>query len=197
MLIKVANKDTEGVVTALIKHAQKLPGELYQSLTWDRGKELADHQRLTLATDIEVYFCDLRSPWQCGSNENTNRPMRQYLPRAPTCPCTARPSLVPSRGNSTNVPEGPCSSKPQRRSSLSVLQPSVEPAASSGHSPLFWRRSISRSIAWRLFRVSFRSNELCELCGVVSCNSTRRNCRASSSFDSSSSYPSDGTPLRL
>ncbi len=81
MLIKVANKDTEGVVSALIKNAQKLPGELYRSLTWDRGKELADHQRLTLATDVRVYFCDPRSPWQRGSNENTNRLLRQYLPR--------------------------------------------------------------------------------------------------------------------
>jgi IS30 family transposase len=81
MLIKVANKDTEGVVNALIKHSQKLPGELYRSLTWDRGKELADHQRLKLATNIEVYFCDPRSPWQRGSNENTNRLLRQYLPR--------------------------------------------------------------------------------------------------------------------
>ena len=73
MLIKVANKDTESVVSALIKQSQKLPGELYQSLTWDRGKELADHQRLAMATDIEVYFCDPRSAWQRGSNENTNR----------------------------------------------------------------------------------------------------------------------------
>ena len=81
MLIKVANKGTESVVSALIKQSQKLPGELYQSLTWDRGKELADHQRLTLATDVEVYFCDPRSPWQRGSNENTNRLLRQYLPR--------------------------------------------------------------------------------------------------------------------
>jgi IS30 family transposase len=81
MLIKVANKDTEGVVTALIKHSQKLPGELYRSLTWDRGKELADHRRLKLATDVEVYFCDPRSPWQRGSNENSNRLLRQYLPR--------------------------------------------------------------------------------------------------------------------
>lgn len=81
MLIKVANKDTEGVVSALIKHSQKLPHELYRSLTWDRGKELADHQRLKLATDIEIYFCDPRSPWQRGSNENTNRLLRPYLPR--------------------------------------------------------------------------------------------------------------------
>lgn len=78
MLIKVANKDTESVVSALIRQSQKLPGELYQSLTWDRGKELADHQRLAIATDVEIYFCDPRSPWQRGSNENTNRLLRQY-----------------------------------------------------------------------------------------------------------------------
>ena len=81
MMIKVANKDTESVVSALIKHSQRLPKELYKSLTWDRGKELADHSRLTLATDVEVYFCDPQSPWQRGSNENTNRLLRQYLPR--------------------------------------------------------------------------------------------------------------------
>src|SRR6202171_3025275 len=81
MLVKVANKDTESVVSALIKQSQRLPSELYRSLTWDRGKELADHQRLTLATEVEVYFCDPRSPWQRGSNENTNRLLRQYLPR--------------------------------------------------------------------------------------------------------------------
>ncbi|OCJ13396.1 integrase [Rhizobium sp. AC44/96] len=81
MLIKVASKDTESVVSALIKQSQKLPGELYKSLTWDRGKELADHQRLAIVADVEVYFCDPRSPWQRGSNENTNRLLRQYLPR--------------------------------------------------------------------------------------------------------------------
>ena len=67
MLVKVANKDTESVVSALIKQSQRLPSELYRSLTWDRGKELADHQRLTLATEVEVYFCCPRSPWQRGS----------------------------------------------------------------------------------------------------------------------------------
>jgi IS30 family transposase len=79
MLVKVANKDTESVISALIKQAQRLPRELYKSLTWDRGKELADHPRLKLATD--VYFCDPHAPWQRGSNENTNRLLRQYLPR--------------------------------------------------------------------------------------------------------------------
>ena len=81
MLVKVANKDTESVITGLIKSSQRLPRELYKSLTWDRGKELADHARLTMATDVDVYFCDPQSPWQRGSNENTNRLLRQYLPR--------------------------------------------------------------------------------------------------------------------
>ena len=81
MLVKVANKDTESVISALIKQSRSLPRELYKSLTWDRGKELADHPRLKLATDVDVYFCDPHSPWQRGSNENTNRLLRQYLPR--------------------------------------------------------------------------------------------------------------------
>ena len=81
MLAKVANKDTQSVVSALIKQADKLPRELYKSLTWDRGKELADHKRFTLATDVDVYFCDPQSPWQRGSNENTNRLLRQYFPK--------------------------------------------------------------------------------------------------------------------
>jgi Integrase core domain len=72
MLAKVAGKDTQTVVSALIKQAKKLPKELYKSLTWDRGKELTDHRRFTWATKIDVYFCDPQSPWQRGSNENTN-----------------------------------------------------------------------------------------------------------------------------
>ena len=81
MLVKVANKETQTVVSALIGQAKKLPSELYKSLTWDRGKELADHRRFTLATDIDVYFCDPQSPWQRGSNENTNGLLRQYFPK--------------------------------------------------------------------------------------------------------------------
>ena len=81
MLVKVTGKDTETVINALIKHARKLPEELYQSLTWDRGKEMADHKRFTLATDIQVYFCDPQNPWQRGSNENTNGLLRQYFPK--------------------------------------------------------------------------------------------------------------------
>ena len=81
MLVRVKGKDTETVISALIKHAEKLPTELYKSLTWDRGKEMADHQRFSLATNIAVYFCDPQSPWQRGSNENTNRLLRQYFPK--------------------------------------------------------------------------------------------------------------------
>ncbi len=81
MMAKVQGKDTKSVISALIRQSQKLPRELYQSLTWDRGKELADHKRFTLATDIDVYFCDPQSLWQRGSNENTNRLLRQYFPK--------------------------------------------------------------------------------------------------------------------
>ena len=81
MLAKVNSRDTETVIKALIKQSKKLPKELYKSLTWDRGKELADHKEFSLATDIKVYFCDPRSPWQRGSNENTNGLLRQYFPK--------------------------------------------------------------------------------------------------------------------
>ena len=81
MLVKVAGKDTETVVTALIKHARKLPHELYKTLTWDRGKEMADHKHFTMATTIKVYFCDPHNPWQRGTNENTNGLLRQYFPK--------------------------------------------------------------------------------------------------------------------
>ena len=81
MLVKVNSKDTETVINALTKQARKLPGELYKSLTWDRGKEMADHKRFSLETSIKVYFCDPRSPWQRGSNENTNGLLRQYFPK--------------------------------------------------------------------------------------------------------------------
>ncbi len=90
MLVKVTGKDTQTVVSALIKQAKKLPAELYKSLAWDRGKELAGHQQFTLATDIDVYFCDPQSPWQRGSNENTNGLLRQSFPRGRTCRYTRR-----------------------------------------------------------------------------------------------------------
>ncbi|KVQ28114.1 IS30 family transposase [Burkholderia cepacia] len=93
MLVKVASKDTEAVINALIRHAGKLPHELYKSLTWDRGKEMADHTRFTVATDIKVYFCDPQSPWQRGSNENTNGLLRQYFPKGIDLPAYSQAKL--------------------------------------------------------------------------------------------------------
>lgn len=81
MLVRVPGKDTESVVSSLIAHIQAFPEGLMKSLTWDRGTELAAHAQFTIATDIDVYFCDPKSPWQRGTNENTNGLLRQYLPK--------------------------------------------------------------------------------------------------------------------
>jgi IS30 family transposase len=81
MLVKVPGKDSASVVAALSKQVRKLPLELRRSLTWDRGHEMAEHKQFTVATDVQVYFCDPQSPWQRGSNENTNGLLRQYFPK--------------------------------------------------------------------------------------------------------------------
>jgi IS30 family transposase len=81
MLVKVPSKNTEAVVAALSRRVRKLPATLRRSLTWDRGLEMARHKAFTVATDVKVYFCDPKSPWQRGTNENTNRLLRQYFPR--------------------------------------------------------------------------------------------------------------------
>jgi IS30 family transposase len=81
MLVKVDGKDTKSVVAALTRQVKKLPRQLRESLTWDRGMELADHKSFTMATETKVYFCDPQSPWQRGTNENTNRLLRQYFPK--------------------------------------------------------------------------------------------------------------------
>ena len=81
MLVQVPSKDTATVVAALSQHVRQLPATLRRSLTWDRGLEMAQHQSFTVATDVKVYFCDPQSPWQRGSNENTNGLLRQYLPK--------------------------------------------------------------------------------------------------------------------
>lgn len=80
MLVKLAGKDAQSVASALIKEVKKLPDGVMETLTWDRGGEMAQHKRFTVHTDVQMYFCDPRSPWQRGSNENTNRLLRQYLP---------------------------------------------------------------------------------------------------------------------
>jgi len=81
LLVKVDGKDTTNVVRALIKQIRCLPIELRRSLTWDRGMEMAGHKEFSVATNVQVYFCDPQSPWQRGTNENTNRLLRQYLPK--------------------------------------------------------------------------------------------------------------------
>ena len=81
ILVKVPAKDTNSVVDALVRQVKQLPAGLMSSLTWDRGTELADHKRFSVATDVSVYFCDPQSPWQRGSNENTNGLLRQYFPK--------------------------------------------------------------------------------------------------------------------
>ena len=80
-LIKIPSKETTLVVAALSRHIRKLPVSLRRSLTWDRGHEMAQHKTFSVATDVKVYFCDPHSPWQRGTNENTNRLLRQYLPK--------------------------------------------------------------------------------------------------------------------
>jgi IS30 family transposase len=81
MLVKVAGRDTRSVVSAIGRQVRRLPAALRRSLTWDRGKEMTDHKQFTIATDVDVYFCDPHSPWQRGTNENTNRLLRQYFPK--------------------------------------------------------------------------------------------------------------------
>jgi IS30 family transposase len=100
MLVKVANKDTESVVSALIKQSQRLPSELYRSLTWDRGKELADHQRLTLAPRSRSTFVILALLGSVGQTKTPTDCCANIFRVAPICPCTAKPSLVPSQGSS-------------------------------------------------------------------------------------------------
>ena len=149
MLVKVANKDTESVVSALIKQSQRLPSELYRSLTWDRGKELADHQRLTLATEVDVYFCDPRCPWQRGSSENTNRLLRQYLPRGIDLSLYSQAKLSAIARQLNERPRKTLLYQTQLRSSQNVLRRSVEPAVKSALSilPVYPQLQICRCTA--------------------------------------------------
>jgi IS30 family transposase len=93
MLVAVDGKDTRSVTRALSRHVRRLPQQLRSSLTWDRGTEMAEHARFTIATDVKVYFCDPQSPWQRGSNENTNGLLRQYLPKGTDLSQFTQPQL--------------------------------------------------------------------------------------------------------
>ena len=93
MLVNVPSKDTATVVAALSQHVRQLPATLRRSLTWDRGLEMAQHKSFTMATDVQVYFCDPQSPWQRGSNENTNGLLRQYLPKKADLSCYSQSDL--------------------------------------------------------------------------------------------------------
>src|ERR1700737_5103111 len=93
MLVKSPGKDSSTVVAVLSQHVGQLPAELRRSLTWDRGLEMAQHKTFTMATDMQVYFCDPQSPWQRGSNENTNGLLRQYLPKNADLSCYSQSQL--------------------------------------------------------------------------------------------------------
>lgn len=93
MLVKVEGKDATSVATALVREVGKLPDQLRRSLTWDRGPEMAQHKRFTVETDVNVYFCDPKSPWQRGTNENTNRLLRQYFPSGTDLSGFSQPEL--------------------------------------------------------------------------------------------------------
>ena len=113
MLVKLPRKDTTTVVAALAEHVRKLPEELRRSLTSDHGKEMHAHKRFTVATNVQVYFCDPRSPWQRGSNENTTAWFASTSQEEPTSRASPRPISTRLPCNSINVRERPWASKPQ------------------------------------------------------------------------------------
>jgi IS30 family transposase len=104
MLIKVRSKETDVVVAALSRHVRKLPATLKRSLTWDRGLEMAKHKDFTVATDVQVYFCDPQSPWQRGTNENTNLLLRQYFPRRTDLSGYSQEQLISSFARVSSYP---------------------------------------------------------------------------------------------
>ena len=122
LLIKVANKDMNSVISGLIKQSRRLPKELYKFLTRDRGKELTDHSRLTMATEVDVYFCDPHSPSQRGPNENTNRLLCQYLPSGTYLSVHSPAKLSVIARHSTNDHAKPRNIKHRHRSSQNVLR---------------------------------------------------------------------------
>jgi IS30 family transposase len=136
MLARVDNKDTATVIRALIKQSHKLPSELYKSLTWDRGSEMSNHKKFTLATDIKVYFCDPRSPWQRGSNENTNGLLRQYFPKGTDLSVHSQAKLNAVARRLNERPRKTLGFETPAEDSMPVLRPPVEIAPRSRHADL-------------------------------------------------------------
>ena len=134
MLLKIPSKDTTTVVAALAKHVRKLPQELRRSLTWDRGKEMADHKSFTIATKVQVYFCDPHSPWQRGSNENTNGLLRQYFPRGTDLSRFSQADLNKIALRLNQRPRQTLGFETPADRLRAVLQGPVELTAQSGHS---------------------------------------------------------------
>ena len=117
MVLPLPDASSTSVVAAVTASFLELPERMRGSLTWDRGIEMTQHADFTTATGLPVYFCDAYSPWQRGSNENTNGLIRQYFPKRPTCPCTAPNTSPTSWPSSTTGPGKPCSGRLHARSS--------------------------------------------------------------------------------
>ena len=148
MLVKLARKDTTSVVAALAKHVRKLPEELRRSLTWDQGKEMHAHKRFTIATSLQVYFCDPRSPWQRGSNENTNGLLRQYFPRGTDLSRVSQATSTLLQSASINVRERPWDSKPQPIDCKRCGTDRLNSPFKSGHSQRLERGLHSEGLKW-------------------------------------------------
>ena len=136
MLAKVSNKDSHSVIQELIKQSRRLPKELYRSLTWDRGTEMAGHRTFTLATDIDVLLCEPHSPWQRGTNENTNRLLRQYFPIGADLSIHSQAKLSAVARQLNERPRKRWDTKPQQNVLTHVLRRPVESKPLLGHSPI-------------------------------------------------------------
>lgn len=133
MLVKTAGKDSEAMANALIKHVRKLPQELYKSLTWDRGTEMAGHKRFTVATNIQVYFCDPQHPWQRGPNEKMNGLLRQYFPKGTNLTAYSQAKLNAVARRLNERPRKTLNFERRLKGFTSTLHRPVEFAANRSH----------------------------------------------------------------
>jgi len=133
MLVRVDSSKTKTVIKTLIKNAKKLPKKMYKSLTWDRGYEITNHKDFRLATKIPVYLCDPYSPWQRGSNENTNRLIRQYFPKGTDLSTHSQQKLSSIARKLNERPRKVLEYKHQQRNLTCVLHPPIELKAPQCH----------------------------------------------------------------